>query len=55
MSKHNESHPEVTLFGKDDTLVTNDIEQGALGNNYFLTMAAAVAEHNPELIRNIFN
>ena len=56
MSKHNDSqHAGVSLFGKDGNLVTSDIEQGTLGDNYFLTMVVAIAEHNPELIKNIFH
>jgi calpain-15 len=55
MSAKTQEHPEVSLFGKNNTLVTSDIEQGTLGDNYFLTVALAIAEHNPDIIRNVFS
>jgi len=48
----------VTLFGKDfessKKLKTNDFSQGTLGDNYFLTVLAALSER-PAFIQNMFH
>jgi len=47
----------LNLFSSGSTdgydIHPNDIEQGKLGNCYFLTALAAVAQSNPEAIRNL--
>lgn len=48
MSKPKDQIPEVSLFGKDwetsRKLATSGFEQGTLGDNYFLTVLAALAQ-----------
>ena len=48
MSKNQDKLPMFTLFGHEyeskNMLATTGFEQGALGDNYFLTMVAALAE-----------
>jgi hypothetical protein len=56
MSKH--QTPNLSLFGatydKSNKLLASGIEQGTVGDNYFLTMAAALAEKG-DLIPKLFH
>jgi hypothetical protein len=57
MSKHQDDVPEVTLFGSDydktNKLVSTGIEQGSLGDNYLLTVLAALADRD-DVIPGLF-
>ena len=58
MSKHKDQISQVSLFGQeyDSTkkLLVENIEQGSVGDNYFLTVVAALAERG-NTIPNIFH
>ena len=57
MSKHKDEFQEVSLFGKDfektKKLQSTGIEQGSLGDNYLLTVLAALAER--DLVPDMFS
>lgn len=58
ISKPQDKAPGVSLFGKDwetsKKLATSGFEQGTLGDNYFLTMVAALAQRG-QTIPNLFH
>jgi hypothetical protein len=55
---HNKEIPKVTLFGEDypqtGMLKAYDLEQGSVGDNYLLTVIAALAERG-KFIPNMFS
>jgi len=58
MSKHQDKLPPVTLFGsnyeKSGKLYNKEFEQGSIGDNYFLTVVAALGERDG-ILTNLFH
>ena len=51
-------HPTVSLFGKNfessGKLMTTELEQGSVGDNYLLTVIAALADRG-KFVQHMFN
>lgn len=55
----NTTQSEVSLFGstydKSGSLLKKNFEQGTLGDNYFMTVVAAIADQDDMAITNLFH